>query len=124
MPGTEIKCALFIDGGEREPQSGTYSTRENPATEKPFAQVAQGGPEDIDAAVRAAERAFPKWSRLPASERAKYLLRIAQVLSDNRDKIALVNTRETGKPIRESAAVEIGGSIRTLEYYSGSSHPS
>ena len=119
MASTEIRCDLFIDGGEREPQSGAYSVRENPATEKPLAEVAQGGPEDIDAAVRAAERAFPKWSRIPASERAKYLLRIAQILSDNRDAIALVNTRETGKPIRESAAVEIGGSVRTLEYYSG-----
>ena len=119
MASTEIRCDLFIDGGEREPQSGAYSVRENPATEKPLAEVAQGGPEDIDAAVRAAERAFPRWSRIPASERAKYLLRIAQALSDNRDAIALVNTRETGKPIRESAAVEIGGSVRTLEYYSG-----
>ena len=119
MTCTETKCDLFIDGEERAPKNGSYSERENPATEKPFAKIAQGGPEDIDAAVRAAERAFPKWSRLPASERAKYLLRIAQTLSDSRDRIALVNTRETGKPIRESAMVEIGGSVRTLEYYSG-----
>ena len=119
MANTEIKCNLFIDGGEMEPQSGAYAVRENPATEEPLAEVAQGGPEDIDAAVRAAERAFPAWSGLPASERAKYLLRIAETLSENRDRIALVNTRETGKPIRESAMVEIGGSVRTLEYYSG-----
>ena len=119
MASTEIRCDLFIDGGERKPQSGAYSVRENPATEKPLAEVAQGGPEDIDAAVHAAERAFPAWSKLAASERAKYLLRIAQTLTDNRDKIALINTRETGKPIRESAAVEIAGSVRTLEYYSG-----
>ena len=119
MPDAEIKCNIFIDGGERTPANGSYSIRENPATEEPLAQVAQGGPEDVDAAVRAAERAFPAWSRLPAAERAKYLLRIARVLSDNKDRIALVNTRETGKPIRESAAVEIGGSLRTLEYYSG-----
>lgn len=119
MASTETTCNLFIDGEERKPLNGIYSVRENPATEKPFAQVAQGGPEDIDAAVRAAGRAFPAWSRLPASERAKYLLRIAERLSDNKDAIALVNTRETGKPICESAAVEIGGSVRTLEYYSG-----
>lgn len=113
------KCELFIDGGERAPASGSYSIRENPATENPLARVAQGGPQDIDAAVRAAERAFSGWSRLPATERAKYLVRIAQALSDNKDAVALVNTRETGKPVRESAAVEIGGSVRTLEYYSG-----
>ena len=119
MASTEVKCNLFIDGAETEPQSGTYSVRENPATEKLWAEIANGRAEDIDTAVRAAERAFPGWSRIPASERAKYLLRIAQALSDNRDRIALVNTRETGKPIRESAMVEIGGSVRTLEYYSG-----
>ncbi len=119
MARTETKCDLFIDGEERAPKNGSYSERENPATEKPFARIAEGGPEDIDEAVGAARRAFPEWSRLPAGERAKYLLRIAQALSDNRDRIALVNTRETGKPIRESAMVEIGGSIRTLEYYSG-----
>jgi len=119
MNGTEIKCDLFIDGKEKPATNGSYSIRENPATEKPLAQVAEGGPEDIDIAVRAARRAFSSWSRLAAPERAKYLLSIAQVLSDNRDKIALINTRETGKPVRESAAVEIGGSIRTLEYYSG-----
>lgn len=119
MAGTETKCDLFIDGEERAPKSGSYSERENPATEKPFAKIAESGPEDIDAAVGAARRAFPGWSKLPAGERAKHLLRIAQALSDNRDRIALVNTRETGKPIRESAMVEIGGSIRTLEYYSG-----
>ncbi len=119
MSVTEIKCNLFIDGEEKTPASGSYSVRENPATEKPLAEIAQGGGEDVDMAVRAAERAFPSWSGLAASERARHLLRIAQVLSDNKDKIALINTRETGKPIRESAAVEIGGSVRTLEYYSG-----
>ena len=119
MADAEIKCNLFIDGGEKRPASGSYSIRENPATEKPLAEIAQGGEEDVDAAVRAAERAFSSWSKLAASERAKHLLRIAQALSDNRDKIALINTRETGKPIRESVAVEIGGSVRALEYYSG-----
>ena len=119
MPDTGIKCNLFIDGEEKAPAGGSYSTRENPATEKPLAEVARGGPEDVDMAVRAAVRAFPAWSRLAASERAKYLLRIAETLSDNKDAVALLNTRETGKPIRESGAVEIGGSVRTLEYYSG-----
>ena len=75
MASTEIRCNLFIDGGEMEPQSGAYSVRENPATEKPLAEVAQGGPEDIDVAVRAAERAFPRWSpgvrarQVPSSDR-------------------------------------------------------
>ncbi len=113
------KCELFIDGEERAPESGLYSTRENPATEEASFQVAESGPKDIDEAVRAAKIAFPKWSAMPASERAKYLLRIAEILTAKGDEIALVNTRETGKPVRESSAVEIGGSVKTLEYYSG-----
>ncbi len=59
------------------------------------------------------------WSKLPVSERVKYVLKIAQALEKNRDKIALTNTLETGKPIRESRLVELGGSIKTLEYYAG-----
>ena len=81
------RCGVFIDGKVREPLSGTYFSRENPATEKPWAEIPDGGPEDIDMAERAAERAFPRWSGIPPTERAKYLLRIAQILSDNSELI-------------------------------------
>ncbi len=68
-------------------------------------------------AVGAAQRAFEKWSRTPASERIGYLRSIADVLNKNRESIALTNTLETGKPIRESRLVEVGGAIKTIEYY-------
>lgn len=119
MPENETKCNPFIGGKEVPPASGEYSVRENPATQEPFAEVAMGNERDVDAAVDAATRAFPAWSRLPASARAELLIRIAERLSENTDRIALVNTRETGKPVRESSLVEIGGSIKTLRYYSG-----
>lgn len=119
MPETPIKCNPFIDGKETPPADGGYSERENPATQEPLALVARGGAKDMDAAVAAAERAFPAWSAAPASKRAGLLLRIAEKLREKGPEIALLNTRETGKPLRESLAVEIGGSARTLEYYSG-----
>ena len=100
------RCGLFIDGGERVPASGSYSIMENPATGKSLVQVAlrsTGGHRRGGTGRRA--RFSRTRSRLVAAERAKHLLRVAQALSDNKDAIALVNTRETGKPVRESAKV-------------------
>lgn len=71
----------------------------------------------MDRAVAAAKRAFEKWSKTQASERVKYLHIIAQELEKHKENIALTNTLETGKPIRESRLVEVGGAIKTLEYY-------
>ena len=113
------RCNLFINGKEVEPVNGKYFTRENPATEKNFAEIAESNKRDIDKAVKAAKKAFQKWSKIPPSERAKFLLKIAETLSKNQKNLAMLNTLETGKPIRESGFIEIGGSIRTLEYYSG-----
>ena len=116
--GNEIrKYGLFIDGKETGAASGKTYVRENPATEEPFAEISEAGREDVDKAVEAAGRAFEKWSKTPQSERARYLLLIAGQLEKHREQIALTNTLETGKPIRESRLVEVGGAIKTLEYY-------
>lgn len=114
-----IKCNPFIDGREIKPRGVKYLSRENPATEKPFAEVALCGKGEVDAAVKSASRAFEKWRIVPAAERAKILRKIAEVLEKHADEIALINTRETGKPIRESKLVEVAGSARTLEYFAG-----
>jgi len=116
------KYGLFINGKEISAKGGKTYIRENPATEEPFAEIAEAQKEDVDKAVKAASRAFQTWSKLPVSERVKYIHKIVQMLEKNRDKIALTNTLETGKPIRESRLVEIGGSIKTLEYYAGISN--
>lgn len=113
------KCNLFINGKEEKPESGKYFTRENPATEKPFAEIAESGKKDVDKAVNAARKAFDKWSKIPSVERAKYATKIAEALTNKQDELARLNTLETGKPVRESYLVEIGGSVKTLEYYSG-----
>lgn len=115
-------CNPFIDGRDFKPRGVKLFSRENPATEKPFAEVALCGKAEVDEAVKSASRAFEKWRKTPASERAKILLEIAAVLEKNSDELALVNTRETGKPIRESKLVEIGGSVKTLEYFAGIAH--
>lgn len=119
MTATLRKYGLFINGKETEPVSGKTYVRENPATEEPLAEIAEAGPEDVDKAVTAARSAFDKWSKVPVSERLKIIRRIADALEKERDKLALTNTLETGKPIRESRLVETTGAIRTLEYYAG-----
>lgn len=116
------KYGLFINGKEVRAQGGKTYIRENPATEQPLAQVAEAQKADVDKAVKAAGRAFVSWSKLTVAERVKYIHKIVQVLEKNREKIALTNTLETGKPIRESRLVELGGSIKTLEYYAGISN--
>ncbi len=109
----------FINGKDVKPSSGQYFTRENPATEKELAQIAEGNEKDVDKAVTAARKAFAEWSEVSPSERSKILLKIADTLKKNQKRLSLLNSLETGKPIRESNLVELGGSIKTLEYYSG-----
>jgi len=116
------KYGLFINGKEVRAKGGKTYIRENPATEEPFAEIAEAQKDDVDKAVKAAAKAFKTWSKMPVSERVKYVHKIAEIIEKNREKIALTNTLETGKPIRESRLVEIGGSIKTLEYYAGISN--
>lgn len=113
------KCNLFINGRVVKPTGSNYFVRENPATEKDFAQIAESSKKDVDKAVSAAKKSFTTWSKVTPSDRAKVLLNIAAVLGKNQKSLAHLNTLETGKPVRESGLVEIGGSIKTLEYYAG-----
>src|SRR6476661_5833152 len=71
------RYGLFVGGEWVEPRSGEFFATLSPSDEEPLAEVAQAGPEDVALAVAAARAAFPRWARLAASERAKYLFRIA-----------------------------------------------
>jgi acyl-CoA reductase-like NAD-dependent aldehyde dehydrogenase len=113
------KYGLFIAGKEIGSVSGKTFIRENPATEEPFAEIAEAQKEDVDIAVKAAKIAFDKWSRTTPRERAKFIYRLSELLEKYKEHVAMINTLETGKPIRESRIVEMGNSIRTLEYYAG-----
>ena len=80
------KCDLFINGKVVKPTSKKYFLRENPATEAGFAQIAESTSKDVDKAVSAANKSFTNWSRVPASERAKMLLNIADILNKKSEK--------------------------------------
>ena len=90
-----------------------------PGTGQPLTQVASARPDEIDAAVRAARAAFPTWSGLPPLERGKYLYRIARRLQDRARAFAVVETRNNGKPIRETRDVDVPLAAQHFFYYAG-----
>jgi acyl-CoA reductase-like NAD-dependent aldehyde dehydrogenase len=101
------KYGLFIDGEFVDPLNEEFFETINPANEEHLALVANAGDADVDAAVRAAQRAFPKWSKLPGSERAKYLYRIARIMQERAREFAVLETLDNGKPIKESRDVDV-----------------
>lgn len=84
-----------------------------------LSEIAQAGAEDVDRAVKAARRAFEKWSALPGSERAKYLFRIARVIQERSRELAVLETLDNGKPIRETRDADLPLVAAHFFYYAG-----
>jgi acyl-CoA reductase-like NAD-dependent aldehyde dehydrogenase len=113
---------LFI-GGEwvdgSGPDSRVFKTI-NPATEEVLAEVAEADEADVDAAVKAARRAHTRiWSRMPGRERAKYLYRIARIIQERGRELAVLESLDNGKPIKESRDVDIPIVAAHFFYYAG-----
>lgn len=116
----EKKYDLFINGEFVKPSSGKYFNTVNPATEEVIAQVAQADEKDVDKAVKAARGAYNKaWSKMPASERGKYLYRIARMIQERARELAVIETMDGGKPIRESRDVDVPLAAAHFFYYAG-----
>jgi aldehyde dehydrogenase (NAD+) len=116
----EKRYGLFIGGDFVEPRSGEFHPSVDPAREEPLAEVAYAGPEDVELAVRAAREAFENgWSDLPASERAKYMYRIARILQERSREFAVLESLDGGKPIRESRDVDLPLAAAHFFYYAG-----
>jgi aldehyde dehydrogenase (NAD+) len=114
------RYGLFIGGEFVEPKSGTWFETIDPSNEKPLAQVAEAGPEDVDVAVRAARDAYDThWRDLPGSERAKYLYRIARQIQERAREFAVLETMNGGKPIKESRDVDLPLAAAHFFYYAG-----
>jgi aldehyde dehydrogenase (NAD+) len=111
---------LFIDGAFVPAQSGAERSIENPATGGQLASAAEAGTVDVDKAVRAARRASQKvWRRLPGKERAKYLYRLARLIQERSRTLSVLESMDTGKPIRESRDVDIPLVAAHFFYYAG-----
>jgi aldehyde dehydrogenase (NAD+) len=111
---------LFIGGEFVEPTDGQPFKTVNPATEEVLAEVSAAGPRDVDLAVDAARRAYDRtWSKLPARERGKYLYRIARIVQERARELAVLESIDNGKPIRESRDVDIPLVAAHFFYYAG-----
>ena len=110
---------LFVDGKFTAPKSGDYFSSINPATEGKLAEIAQAHAADVDRAVAAARRAFKGWSRLPGRERGKYLYRIARIIQEKSRELAVVETMDGGKPIKESRDFDLPQVAAHFFYYAG-----
>ncbi|HKZ26097.1 MAG TPA: aldehyde dehydrogenase family protein [Acidimicrobiia bacterium] len=116
----ERSYGLFIDGRFVPPLSKQKFWTVNPATEEPLAEVAEAGEKDVDKAVRAARLAFSEvWSPMPGAERAKYLFRIARMIQERSRELAVLETIDGGKPIRESRDVDLPLVAAHFFYYAG-----
>lgn len=115
------QCKLWIDGKWRDSQTGKMFGTLNPATEDLIAEVAEGGEADVDAAVKAARKAFEEglWPKMRANERASILYKMARIIRDNLDDLARLETMDSGKPIQNSRTIDIPAAADAFEYYAG-----
>src|SRR6202050_1021233 len=113
------RYGLFVGGEFVEPADGRHVATINPATEEPIAEVAWAGADDVARAIEVAREAQPKWAALPALERGKYLFRIARLIQERARELAVVETLDGGKPLRESRDVHIPLGAAHFFYYAG-----
>ncbi|MHB1208464.1 MAG: aldehyde dehydrogenase family protein [Acidimicrobiales bacterium] len=111
---------LFIDGAFTDASTHEHFVTLNPATEEVLATVSRASDADVDRAVRSARHAYEKvWSKTTGAERAKYLFRIARLIQERSRELAVVETLDNGKPIRESRDIDIPLAAAHFFYYAG-----
>ena len=111
---------LFVDGEFTDPVDGGWRDTVNPATEEVLSKVADAGPADVRRAVQAARTAYEQvWGPMPGRERAKYLYRIARLIQERSRELAVLETLDNGKPIRESRDVDLPLVAAHFFYHAG-----
>lgn len=111
---------LFINGQWQKPTSKKYFASFSPSTEEKLSEVAEASEKDVNTAVTAARTAYDKyWKKLSGAERAKYIFRIARVMQERSRELAVIETMDGGKPIRESRDFDIPTAANHFFYYAG-----
>ncbi len=110
---------LFIDGVWRGADAGESFESRNPADGSVLARIAQAGAEDVDAAVAAARRAQPGWAKLGGHGRARYLYALARLVQKNARLLAVLETLDNGKPIRETRDIDVPLVVRHFYHHAG-----
>src|ERR1700691_2162759 len=109
----------FIGGEWRAPTDGEYFESEDPSTGEMLASVAQGSSADVDAAVKAARSAFSGWEKIGGHARARYLYALARLVQKHSRRLAVLETMDNGKPIRESRDIDIPLVARHFYHHAG-----
>ena len=109
---------LFIDGDFVDGHGHAFKTV-NPASEEVLAEIAEADESDVDKAVKAARKAHRTWGRMPGAERAKYLFRIARIIQERSRELAVLESIDNGKPIKESRDVDVPVAAAHFFYYAG-----
>ncbi|MBI3310283.1 MAG: aldehyde dehydrogenase family protein, partial [Serratia liquefaciens] len=114
-----IENRLFINGRYQQAAEGETFAVEDPAAQRELTQVARGSSVDIDLAVSAAREVFERgdWSRAAPAQRKATLLKLAALMEQHHEELALLETLDTGKPIRHSLRDDVPGAIRCLRWY-------
>ncbi len=113
------RYGLFINGKFTTPKTKKYFDSISPRNEEKLSEIALAGAADVDAAYQAAATAFKTWSKLPGTERAKYLFRIARLLQDRAREFAVAETLDGGKPIKESRDFDVPMAAAHFFYHAG-----
>src|SRR5215510_9075576 len=119
LDGHKRRFGHFIDGAWREPAEGLFFDSADPATGEKIASVAQGSAADIDAAVEAARKALDTWQHLSTHARARYLYALARAIQRHSRRLAVLETIDNGKPIRESRDIDIPLVVRHFYHHAG-----
>jgi aldehyde dehydrogenase (NAD+) len=115
----DSRYGLFINGKFVAPKTRKYFDSISPRNEEKLSEIALAGAADVDAAYQAAATAFKSWSKLPGTERAKYLFRIARLLQDRAREFAVAETLDGGKPIKESRDFDVPMAAAHFFYHAG-----
>ncbi len=107
----------YIGGEFRPPCSGKYLEDIDPSTGEVIVEIADSDGADVDAAVAAASRAFPSWRRTPAEERSKLLIRLAELIEENSDELAQLESRDSGKPVSLARRLDIPRAVRNFRFF-------
>ncbi|HEY4283294.1 MAG TPA: aldehyde dehydrogenase [Chthoniobacterales bacterium] len=112
-----VQIKNFIDGELVEPAGGKYLDNIEPATGQVYSRVPDSDSRDVDLAVAAAERAFPAWSKTSAAERSRILLRIADLIERDLEKLARAESIDTGKPISLARSLDIPRAASNFRFF-------
>src|SRR5580704_17831479 len=119
LDGHARKFGHFIGGEWRKPAYGKYFASEDPSTGEVLASVTQGTSADVDAAVKAARGAFSGWQKIGGHARARYLYALARLVQKHSRRLAVLETMDNGKPIRESRDLDIPLVARHFYHHAG-----